>query len=228
MQKLIIPGDKKILIIAPHPDDEIFCCSGILMNYEKQCDVILLTYGEKGNPGWSKRRTAEVRKEEFRRVMDCFNIHNCIELKLPDGKVKEKVSVLRKIPYGKYDYIFLPNRYDLHKDHGCVYSAVNREIHKKRLKVKLFEYEMWGMLRKPSHYIDITNKIDRKKELMTLYKSQEMYVDYYGRILALNYFRAIGAPPADYIECFYTKPEKTKFILWPWINKAVDFIFDKE
>ena len=221
MQQLVVPEDKKILIIAPHPDDEIFCCSSILMNYAKQCDVVLLTYGEKGNRIWSKRRTAEVRKEEFRRVMNCFNIHKCFELKLPDGNVEEKSSMLRRIPYWQYDYIFLPNRYDSHNDHSCVYSVVSKEVHKRKWKGKLFEYEMWGMLRRPSHYIDITDKIDRKKELMALYKSQEMYVDYCSRILALNYFRAIEVPPAGYIECFYTKSDRIECNVWSWINKKI-------
>lgn len=228
MQQLLIPEDKKILIIAPHPDDEIFCCSGILMNYAEQCDVVLLTYGEKGNPGWSEQITAGIRKEEFRNVMKRLNIHKYIELKLPDGKVKEKICILQKILLEEYDYIFLPNRYDTHKDHNCVYNVVNKEVNKRKLKANLFEYEMWGMLRKPSHYIDITNKIQEKKELMMLYKSQEMYVNYCDRILALNYFRAIAALPADYVECFYNKSQRTEFSLRLWINKRVEnFILRK-
>lgn len=224
----MIPKNKKILIIAPHPDDEIFCCSSVLMNYAEQCDIVLLTYGEGGNPGWSKQRTARVRKNEFRSIMKYINIHKCMELKLPDGNVNKNGFILRKLPYERYDYIFLPSRYDSHKDHSCVYGIVSREVRKKKWKGKLFEYEMWGMLQKPSHYIDITDKVNQKKELMMMYKSQEMYIDYCDRILALNYFRAIEVPPAGYIECFYQKPEKTEFNVWLWINKKIQYMLSRE
>lgn len=225
MQNIEIIENKKILIIAPHPDDEVFCCGGILMNYAKQCDVVLLTYGEKGNPGWSERMIADIRMKEFRNVMKCLNIHKYFELKLPDGSVKEKIRILRKIPLEQYDYIFLPNRYDIHVDHRCVYKIVNKEVHKRKSSASIYEYEMWGMLQNPSHYIDITNKIQEKKNLMKLYKSQEMYIDYCNRILALNYYRAIEVPNTGYIECFYKESRDIDFNIRLWVRKRIKNLY---
>lgn len=229
MKQLMITRNKKILIIAPHPDDEIFCCSGILINYAKQCDIILLTYGEKGNPGWSENKTADIRKGEFRKVMRHLGVHKYVELKLPDGEVKENVGQLRRIPYEIYDYVFVPNRFDNHMDHNCVFRTVYLEMRIRRAKAMLCEYEMWGMIRNPTHYIDITGVIKRKKALMMLYKSQQMHINYCDRMLALNYFRAIETMQADYIECFYGKNIGDRIDLRHWLReKIITFLTTKK
>lgn len=223
MQELKVGKNNRILIIAPHPDDEVFCCGSVLMNYAGQCDVVLLTYGEKGNPGWSESETAYARREEFRNVMKRLEVHKYIEFKIPDSKIDEEIQRLKKIPFFRYDYIFLPNRYDIHPDHNCIYRFVKQRTDRQKVKPVIFEYEMWGMFRKPSHYIDITGRIDEKKELMRSYKSQEIYINYCDRIVALNYFRAIEISDADYIECFYTPPQQKKSHIRNWADRVAAF-----
>lgn len=205
MQELEIQTEKRILIISPHPDDETFCCSGILMNYAEQCDVVLLTDGSMGNPEWSKGRTARVRQKEFHKVMRFLGVHKYIEFGIADGTLEKNTKFLCKIPYERYDYIFVPNRYDEHRDHKCVYAAVRKACRWRRSHAQLFEYEMWGTLRSVTHYVDISDSIKRKRELMALYESQKVHIDYSARIQALNYYRAISLKRTDYIECFYSQ-----------------------
>ena len=40
--------NEKILVVAPHPDDESLGCGGLMSKYGKQCDVLLLTDGRRG------------------------------------------------------------------------------------------------------------------------------------------------------------------------------------
>ena len=46
-----INQDDKILIVAPHPDDESIGMGGFLSLYGPQCDVLLVTDGRKGHKG---------------------------------------------------------------------------------------------------------------------------------------------------------------------------------
>lgn len=210
MKKLLIPKGKEILIIAPHPDDETFCCSGILINYARQCDVVLLTDGGLGNPDWSQDRTARIRKKEFVEVMRSLGVHRYITLGIKDGKVNNNKKYLLKIPYEKYDYIFVPNRYDKHSDHKCIYHIVKKACKWRHSHAYLFEYEMWGTFRNATHYMDLSNIMVRKQELMQMYKSQNIYIDYSKRIQALNYYRAIELKNISFVECYFN--EKSSLI----------------
>ena len=46
---LVIKETEKILIVAPHPDDESIGTGGLLSLYSNQCDVIVMTDGRYGN-----------------------------------------------------------------------------------------------------------------------------------------------------------------------------------
>ena len=72
----------KILIVAPHPDDETIGCGGILTLYGSQCDVVLLTDGRLGKPENSdltEEQTATVRHKEFVSVMEYFHVNNYLK-----------------------------------------------------------------------------------------------------------------------------------------------------
>ena len=49
--KLSIKENDKILVIAPHPDDECIGVGGVLSLYPELCTVILLTNGSRGITG---------------------------------------------------------------------------------------------------------------------------------------------------------------------------------
>ena len=48
-QPLNINPKARILVLAPHADDETIGCGGFLLKYGKQCDVVLLTDGRYGD-----------------------------------------------------------------------------------------------------------------------------------------------------------------------------------
>lgn len=60
--ELNVKKDTRILIIAPHPDDESIGLGGFLTEYAANCDVIVATNGALGNPEWSEEKTISVRK----------------------------------------------------------------------------------------------------------------------------------------------------------------------
>ena len=68
-QKLNIDKEDKILVVAPHPDDETLGAGGLLALYN-HCDVIVVTDGRMGNPEWNADKTVRVREKELEEAME--------------------------------------------------------------------------------------------------------------------------------------------------------------
>jgi LmbE family N-acetylglucosaminyl deacetylase len=232
MVKLQISSNNKILVIAPHPDDETYGCGGVLSIYKGQCDVILLAYGETGNPNWTKDRTLRVRCEEFRNAMKMADATIAAEFGITNRRVSENLEQIIQFDYSKYDYIFVPNRRDRHGDHSCVLRALKKSRTLKK-GVTILQYEMWGALPNATHYLDISNVIDEKEKLMLCYKSQEERIPYCARIKARDYYKALETydKKCQYAELFYLEPSwittlgvKVKNVIGYWAkNVALRF-----
>ncbi|MBQ6587160.1 MAG: PIG-L family deacetylase [Butyrivibrio sp.] len=207
MIKLQIGSNNKILVIAPHPDDETYGCGGVLSIYKGQCDVVLLAYGETGNPNWTKDRTLRVRREEFRTAMKMAGATIVAEFGIANRRVSENLGQITNFDYSKYDYIFVPNRKDKHGDHSCVLRAL-RKCKTLKKGVTILQYEMWGALPDATHYLDISDVIDEKEKLMLCYKSQEERIPYCARIKARDYYKALETydKKCQYAELFYLEP----------------------
>ncbi len=187
----ITPEDR-ICILAPHPDDETIACGGLLAKYGPQCDVVLLTNGQKGGlSGWNEAHTSEVRKAEFEKAMAFLNVHSYSFMDGEDSALIDAYQKFAQIDFSAYDYVLMPHRQDTHADHMVVSAFWRRLQNEKRYKAKVVYYELWGALPVPTHYIDISDVIDRKKEAIVFYQSQLTNIDYTSRIVALNHYRGI-------------------------------------
>ena len=207
MEKLQISSDSRILIITPHPDDETYGCGGVLLKYRGQCDVVLLAYGETGNPGWTKDRTLRIRRDEFRTAMEMAGANIVAELGIPNKKVDENLRQISGLDYSKYDYVFVPNRKDIHPDHSCVLGAV-KKAKTLRNNAVILQYEMWGGMPAITHYLDISDVMDEKEQLMLCYKSQEERIPYCERVKARDFYRVLETfdKKCRYAELFYLEP----------------------
>lgn len=199
--ELKINKQDRILILTPHPDDESIGCGGLLLRYAGQCDVILLTDGAKGNRDWSEEKTCKVRKKEFQKVMKWLGVRKYGMLNIPDLRLSEYKGRLDKIDLRGYDYVLVPGRNETHPDHKVVYDEIRKNIKRRRITVKLLEYEVWTPMVEPSHYLDITEIVGRKKSLIQIYQSALMHIDYDRRITALNYYRGIHYG-RQFVECY--------------------------
>ena len=67
MSKILIniKCDDKILIIAPHPDDECIGCGGLLSLYPEKCSVVVMTDGSQGNINVDPEQEAIIRKNQL-------------------------------------------------------------------------------------------------------------------------------------------------------------------
>ncbi|MBR1777914.1 MAG: PIG-L family deacetylase [Alphaproteobacteria bacterium] len=186
-----IKPDSRILVLAPHADDETIGCGGFLLKYGSQCDVVLLTDGRHGDSSVEPNEMAEIRKKEFKDVMAHYAVQNVQMLNVEDGKLIDKFKDFATLDFKNYDYVVMPHPMDFHKDHVAV-SCLFKRLNKTRpFKGYVVFYEIWNTLAQPTHYIDISDVAEEKKRLINLYQSQVKNIDYASRILGLNHYRGL-------------------------------------
>ena len=185
IKKWEISANDKICILAPHADDEVIGCGGLLAKYGKQCEVILLPDGAFNGD----ENTKKIREDEFSKVMDFLKIENFSFMRAKDTRLIEAYDLFKKIDFSKYDYVVMPHPFDPHKDH-VVPQAFFKKLKKKGLKAKAVYYEVWGAMNEPTNLIDISDVAEIKRKAIEMYVSQKN-IDYAGRILGLNHYRGM-------------------------------------
>ncbi|WP_415406725.1 PIG-L deacetylase family protein [Sulfurovum sp. CS9] len=192
-EPLEIKEDDKILILAPHADDESIGCGGLLLKYAKQCDVIFLTDGRYGDNDIEPKQMIEIRKNEVISVMKKLEVNKFKFLDIEDTKLDSGYDIFKTINFNQYDYICIPNSLDQHPDHKAVSKHILKAFKEKRIQkdINILMYEIWGTLPLPNFYTDISDIIESKKEIINMYHSQVKHIDYATKIGALNEYRGV-------------------------------------
>lgn len=142
---------RRIVLLAPHPDDEILPCGGILAQLSALDIPILIvavTDGEASHPGsrfWSKEKLQDVRPEESSEALELLNIKaQVVRLKLPDGQISfykgTLASQLEQLIDGN-DVVISPWLLDGHPDHEAVTDVASQLTN--RLAIPLIEVPIW-------------------------------------------------------------------------------------
>ncbi len=205
------PKGRNILILAPHMDDEIIGCGGVVQKHKSDGDnitVIYFTAGDKGNKDFqSDSDLSKIRKSEIMASNDLLGIKNAYFLDFPDGtddfwdtKKEYLESIFNSI---NPDLVYLPPYFDLHLDHRKVNWLFKNTLGKS-YKGTLCVYEVWTPIN-PNIVINITAQIENKLKAINLCKSQINSLDYNELIKSLNSYRSKFAmsPLVKYAEAFY-------------------------
>lgn len=179
MNAVTIGAEEHILIIAPHPDDECIGPGGVLCCFSTQCDVAVLTDGARGQGNLSAEEGRNIRRQEFQKEMAFLGIKNYCLLDIPDGMLMQHIDCLNDYPLEKYSKIFVTSPNDNHADHTAAYiSLMNALRAQSILNKEIYLYEVHNALECPTHYLDITECMDEKKELIGFHFSQTGTIPY--------------------------------------------------
>ena len=179
---------KKILVIAPHPDDEVLGCGGIIKKHIKNGDRVYLCIVTKAyTPDWSEKYIRQkaneiVKANQFLGIKKTYNL-NYPALRLDTIPQKElNDTVVKIVQETQPDVIYLPHKGDLCHDHRLVFEATLVAARPKQgVSVKrLLSYETlseteWGQQIVPfvpNVYEDVTKEIETKIKAMKIYKSE--------------------------------------------------------
>lgn len=191
----INPSDK-ILIIAPHADDESIGCGGLMATYGSQCDILLLTDGRKGYDSRidtvDEEQLVRLRKEELRRAAALCGIEHVLCLDIPDGCVDLHADRITRFDITGYDYLFVPNQYERHKDHFAAAKLALRMKKQQHARAQIYAYEVWSPIPTPTVALDITHVIETKRQMVAQYQTQIKYKDYVRMAMGLNQYRGVG------------------------------------
>lgn len=168
----------KILIVAPHPDDEVLGCSGLiqrLLSEGKQVDVAILSGGGKSHAGCCKideSTLIEFRRNLSRKAAEILGLplENLHFLDYPDGSIafdcSETDRLKKLIDILQPDAIFIPHKGEGWSDH-LETGRIVRTLIGKMSGISLYEYCVWFW------YYNVWN-IDRKKAFVLTMTKEEL------------------------------------------------------
>jgi len=180
----------KILVIAPHADDEVLGVGGTIAKHKSNGDNVTVCIVTIGYPPMFTKKSIERLKEEVYSSHKILGVENTVFLNLPAVKLSELPKHIMNNAIDKIfktelpDIVYIPHFGDMHYDHFLVSQAsmvAARPINKQRI-IELYSYETlseteWNVTHTanvfiPNTYIDITQFIDIKINAMKKYSSQ--------------------------------------------------------
>ena len=182
---------KKVIIIAPHPDDETLGVGGTILKHKNNGDQVywLIVTNIFEKQGFSQNKIKE-RQAEINKVADLYKFDGIVKLDIPTMTLtgESLISLIPKISEVfneiKPEILYLMNRSDAHSDHRVIFDAVMACTKSFRYpfikKVLMYECisetEFAPSLPEkifiPNYYVDITLYFDKKIEIMRVYESE--------------------------------------------------------
>lgn len=203
---LTVSKDDKILILAPHPDDECIGAGGLLAKYAKQCDVIVMTDGRYGGVHTVPEEEWKIRKKQFENEMKYLGISSYRWMGFEDGTLCNHKTCMADVDFSLYTKIFLPWGEDNHMDHTAAFMHAVEKIKEQKLTgTEVFQYEVHVPFHDVTEYLDITSHIDEKIKLIRFHEEQVNAFDYDMVAKSLAKYRACQRNHPDQYHETYIK-----------------------
>jgi LmbE family N-acetylglucosaminyl deacetylase len=179
-----------VLVIAPHPDDEVLGCGGTIARHADAGDTVHVVVVTRGTPDVFSTESVKVVWEELRRAQRVLGVADCRHLDFPAlkmGQIAAHVIAdrLREIVLEiRPDTVYVPHPGDIHGDHkavfwaACVATRPTPEFQVSRLmSYETLSETEWGppsagLPFVPNIFIDITAQLERKLKAASMYASQ--------------------------------------------------------
>ncbi len=160
------PHGERVVVLAPHIDDETIGCGGVMMKHVAAGDrVAVLTFADCTEPRMAEGHAAGqilgVSRQEFlpfvtRHLLD-----------RPESAARLAEFLEAEQP----DLIYTPSLFDRHTDHVAVNILLARFIRKHGLSAMIYGYEVWSTLT-PNVAVDISAVQARKAQALNCFVSQ--------------------------------------------------------
>ena len=202
---------ERVLVIAPHFDDEVLGCSGLLLQLIGEGATVRVLFLSDGSGGveevGNRREYAARRRNEAATVAGQVGISSFEELGLPDGALIEHLeaiseSIGRAVTTFRPDLLLLPSPTEISADHRAAFRALHRLLaplrpgdplydHTARLRILLYEV---NHPQHPDILVDVGGELAEIQALMALYHSQKELHDYSAAAAGLRRFRTLSLP----------------------------------
>lgn len=211
----------KVMVFAPHPDDDVIACGGSMARHVQKGDAVCIVYlssGEAGSLTHPLEELAKIREAEATRAAGILGVKDLLFLGNPDGYIsftREAIEpIIRLIRDKKPSLVYLPHENEAVRDHQESFHLVKEAC--KRAAGPWFQncgqeawstsvmlaYEVWTPLQKVSLAEDISDFMSIKLAALREHQSQLADIAYDEAIQGLNRYRAITSGIGKYCECF--------------------------
>ena len=187
MEEIRFLAEDRILVVAPHPDDECLGASAALILAPEKTDIVVLSDGSHGNPAKTVPEEAEIRRHQFEQEMAYVKPHAYTWLGFEDTTLSLHPEAADPIDFTKYTRVFLPWAESLHPDHRAAFAMCRTQIQRQKATGECYSYEIFAPFRNPTHYVDITAIEQEKRKLIRFHADQ---TEQEAITLSLNAFRA--------------------------------------
>jgi len=186
---------KNILVISVHPDDETLGCGGTILKHKENGDAIfwlILTGPTENHPYGFSKEMIQDRESEIKKISKMFGFQKTINLNFPTQLLDEInlrdiiVKIDQAVNDVKPNIVYLINRSDIHSDHrigfdaaySCTKNFRKSFIDKILMYETLSETEFAPALSEnafiPNVFVDVSDYMERKLEIMSIYSSEMM------------------------------------------------------
>ena len=195
-------GGASVLVLAPHPDDELIGCGGTLIRLiaaGAKVTVIHATDGSEAASLWHAadplRRT--VRLEEARRVGDALGFEELIFWREDNARFRERAERVRELAEVlerlRPALIFTPFVTDVHPDHRVLSRMLARALgaapHAAE-NARVFTYQVWSLL-PPNTYCGVADVMGQLERALFIYPTAMKVDDYVHFCQDRNYYDAV-------------------------------------
>jgi len=208
-----------VLVIAPHPDDEVIGCGGTVCKRAAQGDrvvVVFLTSGELGLKHLPREQAWQIRETEARKAAKILKLAALEFLHLSDWTSSEQIRQGARLmqPILRQEspqLIYLPHPREWHPDHQAALPILRTALRGTGIpQPELRGFEVWTPLTEHDHVEDITAVMALKLRALRAHRSQLGDFNYERAVKGLNQFRGALAAKCGYAEVFQTLQLKSR------------------
>jgi len=215
--------NKRVLVFAPHHDDEAVGMGGTIAKLTKEGCEVSLAVVCRGTFGIDKKNPSQTQKMREKETLDSAKVLKIKNVKFMrlfeyvlefnDQTLSKFVRVIRKdMP----DVVYVPHDKEQDIDHRRVCQIVKEAIWLSRISsafgyikpmlekdIQLKYYEVWTPMSQVTDKICIDKYILQKQKAISCYKSQLKERNYLKMAISLNRFRAISClKECNFLEVF--------------------------
>lgn len=214
IQPLDLSLARRVLVLIPHPDDEVIGCGGLLAQLaiiDVPVNIVLVTDGS-GGPD-SEASNASIRQAEFLQSLQSLGLNIDQFNTLPatpnewqngawcwqhlDGQLDDIHQLAFQIEAAVHSFdaslIVAPWCGEAHSDHAVIGQAVQHYHQQSPLEQGILFYEIWSPL-VPTHWLDVTDVWPQKVAALSQHQTALKCGDYMHAMQGLAAYRSLLIP----------------------------------
>jgi LmbE family N-acetylglucosaminyl deacetylase len=199
----------RVLVVAPHCDDEVIGCGGTILRFRKDFSRLAIVYVAPGEA--ERQQEAAIVAATLAADATYFlpGVDGFCDSVAPDC-VRQLTTLVQE---EKPNIVIAPHASDNHPDHRATWRIVIDAVNYARFYVpmegrtphrttSILAYEVWSPIQSPAVICDVTAVFEDKCDLLAKYRSQVSQFPYVDYTRAFNAWRGLLFQRNGYAEVF--------------------------